>query len=53
MRLFCVKFPIIIRKNDVRYDMELDYQEIGRRIAKRRRELGYKQAQVEELAGSG
>ena len=33
--------------------MELDYQEIGRRIAKRRRELGYKQAQVEELAGIG
>lgn len=37
----------------MRYDMELDYQEIGRRIAKRRRELGYKQAQVEELAGIG
>ena len=32
--------------------MELDYQEIGRRIAKRRRELGYKQAQVEELTAS-
>ena len=33
--------------------MELDYQEIGRRIAHRRKELGYKQSQVEELAGIG
>ena len=33
--------------------MELDYQEIGRRIARRRRQLGYKQSQVEELAGIG
>ena len=33
--------------------MELDYQEIGRRIARRRKELGYKQFQVEELAGIG
>lgn len=53
MRLFSVKYPIIIGKNDVRYDMELDYQEIGRRIAHRRKELGYKQSQVEELAGIG
>ena len=31
--------------------MELDYQEIGRRIAKRRKELGLKQVQVCEAAG--
>lgn len=30
--------------------MELDYKEIGRRIAKRRKELGFKQAQVAEAA---
>ena len=33
--------------------MELDYQEIGRRIARRRKRLGLKQAQVEEKAGIG
>lgn len=31
--------------------MELDYREIGRRIAKRRKELGLKQVQVCEAAG--
>lgn len=31
--------------------MELDYQEIGRRIAKRRKELGLRQTQVCERAG--
>ncbi len=31
--------------------MELDYAEIGKRIARRRKELGLKQAQVCELAG--
>jgi len=31
--------------------MELDYAEIGKRIAKRRKELGLKQAQVCECAG--
>ncbi len=31
--------------------MELNYQEIGRRIAKRRKELGLKQVQVCEAAG--
>ena len=31
--------------------MELDYAEIGKRIAKRRKELGLKQAQVCERAG--
>jgi len=31
--------------------MELDYAEIGRRIAKRRKELGLKQAEVCERAG--
>lgn len=33
--------------------MDLDYKEIGRRIARRRKELGLKQAQVEERAGIG
>lgn len=33
--------------------MELDYQEIGRRIARRRKELGLKQAEVEERADIG
>lgn len=33
--------------------MELDYQEIGKRIAKRRRQLGLKQAVVEEKANIG
>ena len=31
--------------------MELDYKEIGRRIAKRRKELGLRQVQVCEMAG--
>ena len=31
--------------------MELDYSEIGKRIARRRRELGLRQVQVCELAG--
>lgn len=31
--------------------MELDYKEIGRRIARRRKELGLRQAQVCEKAG--
>ena len=31
--------------------MELDYKEIGRRIAKRRKELGLRQVQVCERAG--
>lgn len=31
--------------------MELDYKEIGRRIAKRRKELGLRQVQVCEKAG--
>ena len=31
--------------------MEIDYKEIGRRIAKRRKELGLRQVQVCELAG--
>lgn len=30
--------------------MYVDYSEVGRRIAKRRRELGYKQAEVNEMA---
>ena len=30
--------------------MDLDYQEIGRRIARRRKELGLKQSTVEERA---
>lgn len=33
--------------------MHLDYKEIGRRIARRRKELGLKQAAVEEAAGIG
>ncbi len=33
--------------------MDLDYKEIGRRIARRRKELGLKQAQVEERAEIG
>ena len=33
--------------------MELDYTKIGMRIARRRRGLGLKQAQVEEQAGLG
>lgn len=33
--------------------MDLDYQEIGRRIARRRKELGLKQAEVEERADIG
>lgn len=31
--------------------MELDYQEIGKRIARRRKELGLRQFQVSERAG--
>lgn len=31
--------------------MELDYSEIGRRIARRRKELGFRQTQVCEKAG--
>ena len=31
--------------------MELDYKEIGRRIARRRKELGLKQAEVCDRAG--
>ncbi|MDE7011080.1 MAG: helix-turn-helix domain-containing protein [Oscillospiraceae bacterium] len=31
--------------------MTLDYKEIGRRIARRRNQLGLKQSEVEELAG--
>ena len=30
--------------------MELDYTEIGKRIAKRRKELGLRQAQLSEMA---
>lgn len=33
--------------------MELDYKEIGSRIAKRRKELGLKQSEVEERAKIG
>lgn len=33
--------------------MKLDYKEIGRRIARRRKHLGLKQAAVEELADLG
>ena len=33
--------------------MELDYKEIGKRIAQRRKQLGLKQAQVEERADIG
>lgn len=33
--------------------MDLDYKQIGRRIARRRNELGLKQAVVEEKAGIG
>ena len=33
--------------------MNLDYEEIGRRIARRRKKLGLKQAEVEERAGIG
>ncbi len=33
--------------------MKLDYKEIGRRIARRRKELGLKQADVEERADIG
>ena len=33
--------------------MDLDYQEIGRRIARRRKELGLKQSNVEERANIG
>jgi len=34
-------------------DVQLDYVEIGRRIARRRRELGLKQSETEEKAGIG
>ena len=30
--------------------MDLDYKEIGKRIARRRKELGLKQSEVEERA---
>lgn len=33
--------------------MELDYSEIGRRIAQRRKKLGIKQSEAEERAGIG
>ena len=33
--------------------MELNYREIGRRIARRRKQLGLKQAAVEERADLG
>ena len=33
--------------------MELDYSEIGKRIARRRKKLGLKQREVEELADIG
>ena len=33
--------------------MELDYSMIGKRIARRRKQLGLKQAEVEALAGIG
>ena len=33
-----------------RHSMKLDYTEIGKRIAARRRQLGLKQAEVSELA---
>lgn len=33
--------------------MELDYKEIGKRIARRRKELGLKQSEVEERADIG
>ena len=33
--------------------MELDYTEIGRRIARRRKQLGLKQSDVEEMADIG
>ena len=33
--------------------MNLDYQEIGRRIARKRKELGLKQSEVEERADIG
>lgn len=33
--------------------MELDYKEIGKRIAKRRKNLGLKQSVVEEKADIG
>lgn len=33
--------------------MELDYKEIGKRIARRRKQLGMKQTETEELAGIG
>ena len=33
--------------------MDINYKVIGKRIAVRRRELGLKQAQVEEMAGIG
>ena len=33
--------------------MDIDYKAIGKRIAVRRRELGLKQSQVEEMAGIG
>jgi len=33
--------------------MELDYTEIGRRIARRRKRLGLRQAETEERAGIG
>ena len=33
--------------------MELDYKEIGRRIAKRRKQLGLRQTEVEERADIG
>ena len=33
--------------------MELDYKEIGRRIARRRKQLGLTQAETEERAGIG
>ena len=34
-----------------RYSVYIDYKELGQRIAKRRRELGLKQSQVNEMAG--
>ena len=51
--LSIVYFAFFATDNEVRkgrYSMELDYSEIGKRIAKRRKELGLRQVQVCERA---
>ncbi|MBR3751830.1 MAG: helix-turn-helix transcriptional regulator [Ruminiclostridium sp.] len=49
MTNYYISFTYTLR----RYDMELDYKQIGKRIAKRRKQLGLSQAKVEEKADLG